>query len=398
MWDNPGMPESLHVATEPEREKLGALLAHVFGFPSEDSAPWFERAAHENLRVLREGGALAGGLIVVPMGQHFGGEAIPMTGVAGVGIAPEHRGRGTGTRLMRALMRELHSNRVPLTTLYPATVPLYQRAGYERAGQRFSIHVHPRDLPSGHDPALRVVALESVGDGPSRALHERFARARNGSLARGPYIWQRINHPHKGEVRFHGLEGPDGLEGYVGIIHTISGHDSEVAVTDLVAVTPRAVHAALALLGTYRSLAREVTWHGAPHDSFVQALRDRRHTIEVTDLWMLRVTHVEAALALRGYPAPLRGQLPLHVMDDVLPENAGAYLLELMEGAARVTRAPAAGGGGLTLDVRALATLYSGLRTATALAADGLIRGDAGALALADLAFSGGPPAMSEKF
>jgi predicted acetyltransferase len=94
--------ETFGIATDAERAALAPMISHTFGFPAADAPAWFERAGYENLRALREGG-LAGGLIVVPMGQYFGGRSVPMTGVAGVGVAPEHRGRGAGTRMMRAL-------------------------------------------------------------------------------------------------------------------------------------------------------------------------------------------------------------------------------------------------------------------------------------------------------
>ena len=90
------MTPSLHVATTDDLAPLGALLAHAFGFPPEDAAAWFERAGSENVLAYREEAGVAGGLLLVPMGQFFGGRSVPMMGVAGVGIAPERRGSGAG--------------------------------------------------------------------------------------------------------------------------------------------------------------------------------------------------------------------------------------------------------------------------------------------------------------
>lgn len=387
--------QTFGIATDAERAALAPMISHTFGFPAADAPSWFERAGYENLRAHREGG-LAGGLIVVPMGQYFGGRSVPMTGVAGVGVAPEHRGRGAGTRMMRALVRELYDAGVALSALYPATVPLYQRAGYERAGARYVTAVRPHDLSPAHDPALTVSHVEALGDDAMRALYARFARDRDGWLDRGPYLWRRLARPHKGEPRAHAIHGPDGLEGYAVILHGVTdGHDTEVTVSDLVAVTPRAMREAFALLAGYRSLAREVRWYGAPHDAFTQSLRERFHTVKLADFWMLRLCHVERALASRGYNPSLRGALTLHVTDDVIAENSGAFRLEVDGGEGRVMRAA---GDGIAVDVRALAAMYTGLRRASSLARDGLAHGDAGALALADALFASEGPAMSDGF
>ena len=291
---------TLTAATDAERVALADLLSHAFAFPAADAPVWFERAGHDHVLAWREGGALVGGLITIPMGQYFGGVSVPMEGVAGVGVAPEHRANGAATRMMQALVRDMRARGVALSTLYPATVPLYQRAGYERAGGRWRTAVRPQELPTRHDPLLRVVTLPSVGEGETRALYEAHCRLRNGPLDRGPYLWSRIQSPVRMTVRRMGVEGPDGLEGYVVVSHVAKdGHDTEVHVVDAVAATARAADAILATLGAYRSLALEVRWHGGPHDTLTQRLRDRRHAVTLADFWMLRLVDVPRALALR---------------------------------------------------------------------------------------------------
>lgn len=387
---------TLSAATDAERVALADLLSHAFAFPAADAPVWFERAGHDHVLAWREGGGLVGGLITIPMGQYFGGASVPMEGVAGVGVAPEHRANGAATRMMQALVRDMRARGVALSTLYPATVPLYQRAGYERAGGRWRTAVRPQELPTRHDPALRVVTLPSVGEGETLALYEAHCRLRNGPLDRGPYLWSRIQSPVRMTVRRMGIRGPDVLEGYVVVSHVAKdGHDTEVAVVDAVAATARAADAILATLGAYRSLAQEVRWHGGPHDTLTQRLRDRRHAVTLTDFWMLRLVDVPRALALRGYNPFVKAAVTFVVRDEVVPENEGAWRVAVEGGRVEVTRSE---GGGVALDVRALATLYAGFRTAEALAADGLAAGDDRDLAAATALFAGATPALAEHF
>ncbi len=389
--------DTLRTATGADREALASLLSHAFAFEPELSVPWFERAGHDHVWAFDVDGALAGGLIVIPMGQHFGGRAVPMTGIAGVGVAPEFRGRGAGTRMMREAVRALHREGAALSTLYPATVPLYERAGWARAGLLVGTAVRPHDLDATHDPSLRVRPLADLDAPALRALQSSHARLRNGSLARGPYIWTRLAKPMKGAPRYFAVEGSEGIEGYVVLLHQErDGHDTEVIVTDAAIATPRAARAIVAVLASYRSLAQQVRWTGAPHDMLTQLLRDRMHTVTVREVWMLRVVDVPRALAARGYNAHLCASIAFAVADDVVPENARTWRLTVEGGVGAVT--PDDGTPDVSLDVRALAPLYTGFRSATTLAAAGLAQGEPAARALADLLVAGESPAMIEIF
>ena len=52
-----------------------------------DTTPWLEAAGLDNIRVLEASGTLGAMLIVIPMGQWFGGRSLPMAGIAGVTVA-----------------------------------------------------------------------------------------------------------------------------------------------------------------------------------------------------------------------------------------------------------------------------------------------------------------------
>ena len=59
---------------------------------------------------------------------------MPMAGIAGVVVSPEYRGRGVGTGLMSATAVRGRELGFPVSALYPATVPVYRRTGWEIAG------------------------------------------------------------------------------------------------------------------------------------------------------------------------------------------------------------------------------------------------------------------------
>jgi predicted acetyltransferase len=93
---------------------------------------------------------------------------------------------------------------------------------------------------------------------------------------------------------------------------------------------------------------------------------------------------VASALEARGYD--VTGEITLAIdVDDLAPWNVGAFKLEASPDGARVTPAE---GGDLQLSMKALASLYTGFRSARQLAAWGLIEGSDDALRAADSIFS----------
>src|SRR6185295_16930186 len=106
------------------------------------------------------------GLVLIPMGQWFGGKRVPMTGIAAVAVEPFARGKGAAKRLLVSMLQELQGKGVALSTLYPATQVLYRAVGYEQAGSRYevrapcrSLAIDPRSM-SSEARALTIVRLD----------------------------------------------------------------------------------------------------------------------------------------------------------------------------------------------------------------------------------------------
>src|SRR5687767_14511937 len=105
-----------------ELSALSDIIAPIFNFPREQAGRYEKQIGSKNFRVIKSGSTMLGGLALIPMGQFFGGRSVPMTGVAAVGTAPEHRGSGAASALMRATLQEMHAQSIALSTLYPATL------------------------------------------------------------------------------------------------------------------------------------------------------------------------------------------------------------------------------------------------------------------------------------
>jgi predicted acetyltransferase len=399
----------------PRGERDLAAFAEIasacFDVSIEDTRTWFERGDVRNLRLLRQGEAVAAGLLLVPMGQWFGGRVVPMTGLAGVGVPAERRGQGAARSLLHAALAELREAGVALSTLYPSTTTLYRSVGFEVAGGRYALELRLGELRAGRADRALAVRRATPADEPAIAeVAQQAARRGAGQLDRGAYIWRRVRQPRGRIVRDLVIAGESGLEGYAYLsqreVPRGEGHEYEVVATDAAAVTPAAGRRLLALLADHSGIARRAVLYGGPTHPLLMLLPERHYAVTLVDPWMLRIVDVRAALEGRGWPAGVEGELTLELTDELLPANAGRWTLKVGAGSASVTRtAPSrttargtAGGRALRLDVRGLAPLYSGHLSPWQLRQAGLVDGDEAALDLAAALFAGPAPAMSDMF
>ncbi len=367
------------------------MTSIAFGSPAEPCRDWLvNKFGTPHLRVVADGSEVfaAGG--VLPMGQFFGGRSVPMTGVAGVSVAPEHRGRGHSVALMSGILRELHAQGTPLSSLYPAASRLYRRVGYEQAGQhcehRFPVAYLPaRRLPT---PVRRFTEADVAG--VKACQHRGVARA-DGALDRSDYMWQRVFHPRTGKHEGFVVDDPSlegGIGGYVFIRQEqLPSGRHDLHLSDLVACTPVAAEALLHFLGQFGSMANDlIVRAGAIHPLFTLLDEPRHLSIRFHDYWMLRIVHLEHAMTQRGYPQGQQVQLHLEVEDPLLPANAGRWVLDVRDGRATIVRG---GQGLLRTTISGLAQLYSGQFSPRSLAIVGRLAGDEASLDAASRLFAG---------
>jgi predicted acetyltransferase len=389
--------ETYAPAREEDLPALASILSWSFHFPPADTEPWIRRAGIDQVRVLARSAGVASCLVRIPMGQFFGGRPVPMVGVAGVAVAPEARGTGAATAIMRQLVEELARGGIALSTLYPATRSLYRKLGYEVAGSHDEVAV-PLSMLDAGDRALPVHPMARADEPAVIPLYSAYARAVPGHLDRGPYVWERVFRP-RGESPRGFLAGdknePEGYAVFYEKRPSITpGQDHDLYLTDFVARTPRAHARLVTLLRDHGTLGGSLVYAGGPGNPLTQSWLDRRYVPRKLDHWMLRIVDVPRALAARGYP-PVHVDLELEVEDVLLPANAGRWHVHVTDKGAVIERG---GNGKLRLDVRALASLYSGHMSAHALRALGALDGDNGVIDDAEAVFASRAPWMPDFF
>jgi predicted acetyltransferase len=392
------MDLDISVPTDPaEIAKFGVMAARSLGIPPERTPVWMERIGAANLRIVRRGSELVGGLGLIPMGHWLGGRSVPCVGISAVAVAPEHRSRGVATEMMRTALEEARRDGVALSSLFPATYPVYRAAGYESAGNRFVYRIPLAQLgPGAREPEMR----EATSDDHA-VLHSLYdARARTGAglVDRTRYFWTRIHEPFGEDARSYVVVGDSGPEGYVVMWYRPGASPlapNDLNVRDVVARTPGAARRILRFLVDHRSIARTASLVAGPGDPLLLQAREER--IEITDVQrcMLRIVDVRLALEKRGWSPALRGEVHFDVRDPLLRDNARRIVLEVSGGRAEVREG---GSGAVAIDVRGLAALYTGYLPAEELRVAGLCEGPDADLARATAIFVGPAPWLADHF
>lgn len=386
---------STYQPLEPEHhDRLVAVMAYTFHAEPAMCRRWLDRAGLDAFRVIATGEDVQACLLRAPMGIWFGGRSIANVGIAGVGVAPEHRGGGLAKRLMVELLRELHEEGAPISTLYPATVGLYRRVGYALAGDLYTVRAKTEALRRFESNATIRAATDADFDA-MKALEQRWRRA-DGNLDRGPYVWSRVFGPRFEPTEKFVVEEGGAMTGYTVFMKKSAGFLHDFACTDLVATTPDAHRRLLDFLFTHRSFVKNVSWSAPPNDPFLGLWPEKAYEVELEMTWMLRLTHVANALEARGYPEDVSAAITFEVTDEHVPNNAGLYTLQVAKGRGEVSRYR--GANVVRVGVRELAALYSGYRSATTLRALGGLEADDDAIAIAERLFVPRAPHMNHLF
>jgi predicted acetyltransferase len=378
---------------EDEDEELYRIRRIAFGGPREpDPVPsgnpyWPEGREGWWGLVAELDGRPAGFLRTRDYRQFFGGQAVPMGGLASVAVDPYARGRGVATALLDRALTGMHEAGQCISALFPSVPPLYRNRGWEQTGV-YERMILPFDLLKTlpRSTAHRTIRPARKADLPElRAAYLAFASTVDGMLDRDTAAHQvdRVLELDIVDV----VPGAHGLRGFL----TAERPEGErLVVYDLIAEDADTAGTLLRQLASWAGMLQDVSLRvvdPAVRDLLLAqpVLHDvRNHP------WMLRVVDLPAAVAARGWPltALMRPfAVDIEVIDEYAPWQAGRH--RIVHDGDTVFCEPG-GSGAVRLHTRALGPWYAGSADTAMLRRAGLLDGDAKAAALLD-ALTGAP-------
>ncbi|HVL91447.1 MAG TPA: GNAT family N-acetyltransferase, partial [Actinomycetota bacterium] len=343
--------------TEDDREPFVALIRQAF-----NQAPPFVARMRElpidTYRVATESGRIVAAAAVLPTGHFFGGTPVACAGVSAVVVAPHARGGRTAEILVGEMLKERRPV-MPLSSLYPATVPIYRRLGYEYGAIRCTYRVPLHRLTRFGD-ALPATPWDDGDLDEVATAHRAWAAEHNGVMDRTPSYWERLCKQIGDDPVYRVLvrEGRQ-VTGSL-IYHQENGFHMDLVAHDLFWRTPAAARSLITYVARHHSLGRDFVWTGPSTDPML--FHSAEYKIREKERWhlMLRLLDVSAAVVSRGYRSGTETAVSVGVQDELFPENSGPWRIAVSGG--KATAEPASDAE-ITMGVGTLASIYSGLIT-----------------------------------
>lgn len=326
------------------------------------------------------------------------GRTIPLWSISAVTVAPTHRRRGIARAMLTGELRTAAAAGFPLAGLTVTEATIYGRWGFSPAAWASDVVVDTRRARWTGPVApgrLDFVSRESLPERLSR-VHERVRLERPGSVPGWEGRWRGVagltpDAKDGNKVRAVSYRDAAGEERGI-LVYTLDpgpNDDYSAHVLSVRALFADGDEAAAALwrFAIEHDLVGEVKASLQPAVPPVQwMVADRRAvTATLTDHHWLRILDVPATLSARRYARAL--DVVLRV-EDPLGFADGAWSLRVdADGVAQVVAAPESRAVDVELSVGALSSLLLGGVRARELAAAGLVRGSAQALAALDAAF-----------
>lgn len=342
-------------------------------------------------------GKLACSFTAIPFTMRANGNAVALAGVSTVGTQPEHRRQGLLRRIQTQAFSDMHDRGQSLAALWASQAAIYQRYGYAMTTVLRSYRVdttdigfHDGDWGSGHVERLSVSDAFDV----IKSTYIRFVENRICYLHRSKTLWlqnamEEIEEEGPVHAGVHFDEEGD-ADGYV--IYTLRANKvdhatrgQEIIIRDMAWLSMDSYRSLWEWLKRHDLVGRVSYRTAAVDDPAVELFAEPRllHSVDHEGLW-LRIVDVEGALKDRAYSND--GEITIGLTDDALtPWNNRTIKLEASTGGAHVSSSQSAE---LNMSAKALASLYSGFRTARQLRAWGLIEGEDRVIDTADRLFA----------
>lgn len=412
----PGTPDAV-AAGRLSAEAFGHAVAPVGDTPA--PAPPGRHAWGAFVDGAAGGGSeLAAKVVARAYDSWWDADTVPTCGIAGVGVAAEHRGAGLLRPLLQRACDQGRDERgESVVTFFPTAPGIYRRLGWEVVGTLLTVEVPVAALAGVRVPeGVGTVALRraTVADVPAvRALYDRWAAARNGPLTRRGVSFPATDAELLADADDHGTPGrivtlaEDAAGTLVGYAswHRGTGYtrDGTLEVDDLLGVSPGATAALWRMLGSHSSVAGAVRVRTSGVDLARLDLPTLDWTVVEEHPYMLRVHDLPGALAARRLvPADLGDRLDasvhLAVRGDVLGDLDGAWEVGVRGGRGYARRRDAGGDGLPTLTPQGLALLWAGAARTPELRLTGALVGPTDADALLDAWFSRSPVQVRDYF
>lgn len=284
-----------------ERHVEPVQLLWDFCFNRDERTPRmsYQQLSNERVEtfVVEHDGCLDSTYLTIHFDMVYDAHRIPMSGIAGVAVAPAARGRGYAHRMMQHAVAHARERGMHLSMLWAFSLGFYRELGWELVGRILRFELPTREIRLG-DEAHGVRQVEPKASETIMTIQKAYASRYRGACERAPRRWEHLLRESDRPIHMFVYEGDNGPEGYVYYKLPPFG-EGTLELMEMVALTPQAHRG---LLGSLRRLDMQIErieWQGPADDWTLVEPYDASLKVSVVRQPMLRVVDVGALLALQ---------------------------------------------------------------------------------------------------
>lgn len=193
-------PYKIRDLTTNDIEQYNALLRYAFQVTEQDiiEAGWrddeikqskFPILERADILGCYDGDTLVSQFAVYPLEMNIYSAVYQIGFITSVSTYPEYSGKGIMSRLMKQSLIRMKEKRQSLALLYPYSIPLYRKYGWEIVSNKISYTIKDRQIPARIKAPgnVRRVAWDNED---FTTLHMQFAKQTHGCLFRNSLAWE----------------------------------------------------------------------------------------------------------------------------------------------------------------------------------------------------------------
>ncbi|MBY6037510.1 GNAT family N-acetyltransferase [Fictibacillus nanhaiensis] len=310
--------------SDEELDKSIELSEYAFQYKvkKEDLQKRYEMLRKHEIWGEFEDGDLISKLHILSLEINIEDHIFSMGGIAGVATWPEHRRKGSVTRLLNRALLSMKNKGQTISLLHPFNVNFYRRFGWELTASVNKYTIEKSDLTRYQDVPGSVCRLKNEeGNSTLNTIYEAWFKKYNHLLVRSDYWWN--NHVFTdGYNRIVYKDENGEPKGYL----CCKAADKLLDVQEFVYVTENARRALWNFICQHDSMVEKVKIVAPAGDQLPYLLDNPRIHQEHYPYFMARIVDVEAFL--RKYPFKKVGvPLSITVTDEKADWNNGTYTI-----------------------------------------------------------------------
>ncbi|MEY8576295.1 GNAT family N-acetyltransferase [Oscillospiraceae bacterium 21-37] len=311
--------------------------------------------------------------------------------VTSVCTYPEYTGNGIMKRLILQSLEHMRHRKQSLALLFPYSIPLYRKMGWEIISNKITYVVKDRQIPAQASAQGYVRRVEWENE-DFRHLHAQFASTTHGCLFRNTLAWEeywRWDEDDTVVAIYYDVNGkPCGY-----MVYLIK--DDIMHIKEMIYLTHEAQEGLWAYIRAHDSMIDEVRGSSYTSEPIAFELEDGDIRETIRPYIMGRIVDVERFF--QKYHCDLAANnvvITFDLEDSFLPWNNGRFTIRFHQGECSLTQASAQ--TSVKLSVATLTTLLLGYKTASQLQYMGKITAGKEAVCMLDDALLHEMPYISD--